>query len=106
MHLRAHDLRGAFVTLALARGRSESWVSTRTGHRSSLMIARYRTEASTAAELNLGWLVPLRLAIPELASVVGRQPTAADEPSANQGGGGAGLPAGRRCAPSESSAAE
>lgn len=67
--LRAHDLRAAFVTVALATGRSEDWVTTRTGHRSSAMVARYRREASTLAELSLGWFAPLDAAIPELASI-------------------------------------
>ncbi|MCU0692202.1 MAG: hypothetical protein MUF54_12450 [Polyangiaceae bacterium] len=39
---------------------------TRTGHQSSQMIARYRREAQTAAELKLGWLKPLHLVVPEL----------------------------------------
>jgi integrase len=38
--IRTHDLRGTFVTISLANGRSESWISDRTGHRSSQMIAR------------------------------------------------------------------
>jgi integrase len=33
-----HSLRATFVTLALAAGKSETWVSGRTGHKSSLMI--------------------------------------------------------------------
>ncbi len=80
MNLRAHDLRGTFVTLALAIERSESWVSTRTGHGSTLMVSRYRSEAATAAELNLGWLAPLYLAIPELAKLGGDEPLSPDEP--------------------------
>ncbi len=36
--LRAHDLRGSFVTLALACGKTEAWVTDRTGHKSSAMI--------------------------------------------------------------------
>lgn len=67
--LRAHDLRAAFVTVALATGKSEDWVTTRTGHRSSAMVARYRREASTVAELELGWFKPLHEAIPELAVI-------------------------------------
>ncbi|MEI9949459.1 MAG: tyrosine-type recombinase/integrase [Pseudomonadota bacterium] len=43
--LRAHDLRGTFVTLSLANGHTETWVSDRTGHKSSLMIQRYRRAA-------------------------------------------------------------
>lgn len=66
-HIRAHDLRATFVTLALASGRSEDWVRQRTGHRSSTMVARYRRDAATAREANLGWLKPLHEAIPELA---------------------------------------
>jgi integrase len=60
--IRLHDLRATFVTLALAAGRSETWVADRTGHRSSIMINRYRRAARTATELNLGELVPVVLA--------------------------------------------
>ena len=67
LQFRAHDLRTTFVTLALANGRTEDWVRTRTGHRSSVMIANYRQEAATLRELNLGWLKPLHEAIPEVA---------------------------------------
>lgn len=59
LRLRFHDLRATFVTTALANGRSETWVSDRTGHRSSNMIAKYRRAARTHAELNLGPLEPL-----------------------------------------------
>jgi len=69
IRLRAHDLRATFVTLALAEGRSEDWVVTRTGHGSSQMIALYRRQAKTAAELKLGWLKPLHEVIPELAKL-------------------------------------
>src|ERR1019366_9454078 len=65
--LRAHDLRGTFVTLALAAGRTEAWVTDRTGHRSSQMVYLYKRASRTAAELQLGWLAPLDEAIPELA---------------------------------------
>lgn len=61
-----HDLRATFVTLALATGRTESWVADRTGHKSSDMINRYRRAARTATELGLGWLAPLDQAVPEL----------------------------------------
>lgn len=70
-HLRFHDLRATFVTLALARGMTEDWVRTRTGHCSSEMIARYRRNAETVKELKLGWLEPLYLAIPELRAIGG-----------------------------------
>ena len=67
--VRVHDLRAAFVTLALAAGRSETWVADRTGHKSSVMINRYRRAARTAAELGLGWFVPLHESVPELAAL-------------------------------------
>ncbi|WP_434048067.1 MULTISPECIES: tyrosine-type recombinase/integrase [Sorangium] len=69
--IRVHDLRGVFVTLALANGRSETWVSDRTGHKSSDQIALYRRAARTAVELGLGELLPLDEAIPELAAAAG-----------------------------------
>lgn len=64
--LRVHDLRGTFVTLSLANGRTESWVADRTGHTSSAMINRYRRAARSATELGLGSLAPLSEAVPEL----------------------------------------
>ncbi len=64
--LRAHDLRGTFVTLALAAGRTEAWVTDRTGHRSSAMIYAYKRGARNGAELGLGWFEPLHVAIPEI----------------------------------------
>jgi integrase len=57
--LRAHDLRASFVTVALACGRSEAWVTDRTGHRSHEMVERYRRAARQASELGLGDWVPL-----------------------------------------------
>lgn len=78
MRLRAHDLRGTFVTTSLAIGKTETWVATRTGHRSTIMISRYRTQATTADELGLGALVSLHLAIPELAEL---------SPGVGEGGG-------------------
>jgi hypothetical protein len=45
-------------------------VMARTGHRSSQMVNRYRRIATSFAELNLGELMPLDVAIPELAQVV------------------------------------
>lgn len=62
-----HAHRGTFVTLALAAGRTEAWVTDRTGHTTSLMLRRYKRAARNATELDLGWLAPLDEAIPELA---------------------------------------
>lgn len=59
MRIRVHDLRGTFVTIALANGRSESWISDRTGHKSSQMIAKYKRTARTLQELSQGDLAPL-----------------------------------------------
>lgn len=81
MKLRAHDLRGTFVTLSLANGKTETWVQQRTGHTSSIMINRYRRAAMTADELNLGALRPLHRAIPELAALAGDAPIVADDES-------------------------
>jgi hypothetical protein len=61
---RAHDLRATFVTIALATGKTETWVSDRTGHDGHSMIERYRRKART---WNLGELGPLHLLLPELA---------------------------------------
>ena len=65
LKVRVHDLRASFVTLSLANGKTEAWVSDRTGHKSSTMIHRYKRAARSAAELNLGALVPLDEALPE-----------------------------------------
>ncbi len=67
--MRLHDLRGTFTTLALATGKTEGWVQSRTGHQSSEMIARYRQLARTAEEVGLGWFEPAYTLIPELAAL-------------------------------------
>jgi integrase len=79
--IRAHDLRGTFVTLSLATGRSETWVQDRTGHTTSAMVNRYRRAARSAQELDLGSLVPLDQAIPELQS--GTEDTRNQRPAVN-----------------------
>ena len=66
--LRVHDLRGFFITYALAGGATETWVMDRTGHKSSTMVNRYRRVARTVAEARAGSPTPLHLAIPELAA--------------------------------------
>ncbi len=68
MALRGHDLRSTFITIALANGKTEAWVSDRTGHKSSAMIYRYKRAARTHAEAELGTLSRLDQAIPELAA--------------------------------------
>ena len=86
MPIRAHDLRSTFVTLSLAAGRSETWVSDRTGHRSTQMISRYRRAARTADELEIGELARTasELGLGELVSMVETVP---DLPDCGPGGG-------------------
>lgn len=57
--IRIHDTRATFVTLALAAGRTETWVTDRTGHTSSVMLRRYKRMSRTAREVGIGWLEPL-----------------------------------------------
>jgi integrase len=57
--IRVHDLRSTFIVLAIVDGRSESWISDRSGHRSSSMIRRYDRDARFVADLDLGQLGPL-----------------------------------------------
>jgi integrase len=66
--LRAHDLRATFITIAIATGKSEAWISDRTGHKSSLMIHRYYRQARTFTDLGLGALSPMNEAIPEFVA--------------------------------------
>ncbi len=61
--LRLHDLRGTFVTLALALGHTEDWVTARTGHKSTLQLALYRRAVANCREHHLGWLCPLTHAL-------------------------------------------
>ncbi len=67
MQIRAHDLRATFITIALANGRSETWVTDRTGHTTSGQLMNYRRAARMVGELQLGNLVALDVAIPDLA---------------------------------------
>jgi integrase len=64
--IRLHDLRATFVTVALANGKTEQWVTDRTGHKSSQMLALYARQARTWAELELGTLRPLDELLPEV----------------------------------------
>jgi integrase len=74
--IRVHDLRGTFVTVSLANGKSEAWVSDRTGHRSSQMINNYKRTARSFMELEAGQLAPLDRALPELAGLADAGPPA------------------------------
>jgi len=65
--LRLHDFRALFVTASLANGKTEQWVTDRTGHKSSQQVALYTRQARTWAELELGALRPLDELLPEIA---------------------------------------
>jgi hypothetical protein len=65
--MRVHDLRGSFVTVNLANGKSEAWMSDRTGHLKRDDQSVQRT-ARTFAELKAGDFAQLDAAIPELAA--------------------------------------
>ncbi len=70
--LRLHDLRATFVTISLANGKTEQWVTDRTGHRSSQMLSLYTRQARTWAELGMGDLRALDELLPEVARSRGR----------------------------------
>ncbi len=63
----AHDMRGIFVTVSIARGKSEGWIQRRTGHTTSAMLAKYRRGAANLSEGDEAALAPLDGAIPEFA---------------------------------------
>ena len=52
--LRLHDLRATFVTISLANGKTEQWVTDRTGHRSSQMLSLYTRQAQRTGRSS-GW---------------------------------------------------
>ncbi|WP_437875267.1 tyrosine-type recombinase/integrase [Sorangium sp. So ce513] len=85
LNIRLHDTRATFITVKLAAGRTETWISDRTGHSSSDQIHNYKRAARKVAELALGDFAPLDEALPELAdkggSVAGDGP-ASEEPDA------------------------
>ncbi len=64
--VRVHDLRGLFVTAALAQGQSDTWVRERTRHRTPGMLDTYRRNVPHFRKY--GPVVPMVDAIPELAS--------------------------------------
>ncbi len=66
--LTVHCLRHSFVTRSLACGKNEDWVRQRTGHISNELL-RYREGARSLSELELGDVLPLVDAIPELAEM-------------------------------------
>ncbi|WP_234022496.1 tyrosine-type recombinase/integrase [Sorangium cellulosum] len=67
LNIRLHDTRATFITIKLANDRTETWISDRTGHKSSGQIHHYKRAARKVAELGLGDFAPLDEVIPELA---------------------------------------
>lgn len=63
--LRVHDLRASFVTLHLALGRSQAWISSRTGHLSWQTMKLYERPAREAADLELGPPAAFWSSVPE-----------------------------------------
>ncbi len=81
--IRLHDLRATFVTVSLASGRTEQWVTDRMGQKSSAMVALYARRARPWSELNLGTLGPLDELPPEVptnARADGSPPAADPDP--------------------------
>ncbi|XXX78972.1 tyrosine-type recombinase/integrase [Sorangium sp. So ce134] len=85
LNIRLHDTRATFISIKLANDRTETWISDRTGHKSSGQIHHYKRAARKVAELGLGDFAPLDEVIPELAGK-GR---AEDAPAAGPAGGAA-----------------
>jgi integrase len=71
--IRLHDLRATFVTVSLANGKEEKWVTDRTGHKSSEMVGLYDRQARTWAELDLGTLGALDALLPEYTEPAGER---------------------------------
>ena len=66
--LRFHDLRSTFCTWARRAGKSDAWISERTGHEpTGDMINRYDRGAQTLADLEYAPFPDISHAIPELA---------------------------------------
>ncbi|XXY44986.1 tyrosine-type recombinase/integrase [Sorangium sp. So ce269] len=82
LNIRLHDTRATFITIKLANGRTETWISDRTGHSSSDQIHNYKRAARKVAELALGDFAPLDEAIPELAGKGGS--AAGDGPASEE----------------------
>ncbi|WP_437981372.1 tyrosine-type recombinase/integrase [Sorangium sp. So ce117] len=87
LNIRLHDTRATFITVKLAVGRTETWISDRTGHSSSDQIHNYKRAARKVAELALGDFAPLDEALPELSGKGGS--AAGCGPASGEHGAGA-----------------
>ena len=78
--LRFHDLRSTFCTWARRAGKSDAWISERTGHDvTGSMISRYDRGAQTLADLEYVPFPDIAAAIPELAAIALAKPLAHDD---------------------------
>jgi hypothetical protein len=74
--LRFHDLRSTFCTWARREGKSDTWISERTGHEpTGDMINRYDRGAQTLADLDYAPFPDVSRAVPELVEKAGRLAT-------------------------------
>jgi len=64
--VRGHDLRGLFITWALATGKPDSYIRARTEHSSTELIEGYRSRADIIIATEQLILVPMDELIPEL----------------------------------------
>lgn len=68
--LRFHDLRSTFCTWSRRLGRSDAWISERTGHEpTGDMISRYDRGAQTLSDLQYAPFPDVSDAVPELAKI-------------------------------------
>ncbi len=65
--IRLHDLRATMTTVALASGKTEAWVTARTGHRSSMQVSGYRRLAQAFADVGAASLANMADTVPELS---------------------------------------
>jgi hypothetical protein len=71
--LRFHDLRSTFCSWARRAGKSDAWISERTGHDlDGKMISRYDRGAQTLADLDYAPFPDIARAVPELVEIRAR----------------------------------
>jgi len=86
--LRFHDLRATFCTWARRSGKSDAWISERTGHDiEANMIARYDRGATTLEDLAYGPFPDISHAVPELVEITNRLHTPLHTRDRNGSGG-------------------
>jgi integrase len=73
--IRAHDLRATFVTVSLASGKPESFVTAKTGHKSSAEVNNYRRLAQTFADVGARAFASMADTIPELRAAIPAPPS-------------------------------